>query len=214
MCQRAQTTICNHINDHAMNLPLHTSIEKPRKSVRFNGVVHVAPFQRASMEEADDIWYSSVEIALMKAAGRDIAVSYRKLGAQQIEGGRYRGFEGYTFLRQRQRLLSNRCAVYAYNQGLAASIMSALYRQCNQWSCDIAYVQAMHDVVGAYGNDSKAIQQVNSIPSVTSILPPPDLPFAVEGFLMLQSQRKSKVERKMKRRSSTAGIRRVRQRIC
>ena len=215
MCLPAQSKICDQINTQTMNLPvLNTSNKAMKKSVRFNRTVHVAPFQRASGEEANDVWYSSVEVAKMKAAGRDMAVSYRKLGEQQIESDEYRGFEGYTFLRQRQRLLSNRCAVYAYKQGLDAATTSAMYKQSNQWSCDIAFVQAMHDVVSAYGSDSQKVHQINTIPSVTSILPPPDLPFAVQGFLVLQSQRKSKVERKLKRRAATAGIRRVRQRVC
>lgn len=186
----------------------------PKKSVHFNPVVHVAPFERTSEKEANDVWYSSEEIATMKTYGREMAISYRKLGSHQHDGGAYRGYEGYTILRQRQRLLSNRCAVYAYKQGLDESIMSGMYKQCNQWSCDVAFVQAMHDIVSAYGMESNLGTSECMIPSITSIHPPPDLPFAVKGFLVLQSQRKSKVERKLKRRAATAGIRRVRQRVC
>ena len=206
--------MCNDPNQQTMHLPLHLSTKAPRKSVHFNPVVHVAPFERVSTDEANGVWYSSAEIATMKTHGKEMAVSYRKLGSQMNEGDVYRGFEGYTFQRQRQRLLSNRCAVYAYKQGLDESMVSALYKQCNQWSCDIAFVQAMHDIVSAYEMESNSNTSECTIPSVTSILPPPDLPFAVQGFLVLQKQRKTRVERKLKRRASTAGIRRVRQRVC
>ena len=213
MCLPTQSTVCNDINFETMNLPLHMSAEKPKRKVRFNQVVHVAPFHRASVEEGTKIWYSNVEVAMMKAAGREMAINYRKVGDEKVQVDGYRGFEGYTFLRQRQRLLSNRCAVYASKQGLSASTTSTMYKQCNQWSCDIAFVQAMHDFDAAYGSGSDG-HYLNTVPSIDSILPPPDLPFAVQGFFVLQSQRKSKVERKLKRRAATAGIRRVRQRIC
>ena len=214
MCLPAQLPTCNDIDFEIMNLPLHMSTEKPKRTVRFNQVVHVAPFQRASEKEASKVWYSNVEVARMKAVGREMALSYRKIEEEKVEDDAYRGFEGYTFLRQRQRLLSNRCAVYASKQGLDVPMTSAMYKQCNQWSCDIAFLQAMHDFAAAYGEGSNGNSQRNTIPSITSILPPPDLPFAVQGFLVLQSQRKSNVERKLKRRAATAGIRRVRQRVC
>ncbi len=214
MCLQPHSPACNDIDFEKLNLPLHMSTGKPKWTVRFNQVVHVAPFQRASEEEASKAWYSNVDVARMKAVGREMALSYRKVEKEKAEGDAYRGFEGYTFLRQRQRLLSNRCAVYASKQNLDASITSTMYKQCNQWSCDIAFIQAMHDFVEAYGDGSNRNYHRNTIPSITSILPPPDLPFAVQGFLVLQSQRKSKVERKLKRRATTAGIRRVRQRVC
>ncbi len=214
MCQPALSMMCNNANPKTMNLPLHLPRMKfPKRSVHFNPVVHVAPFERVSTDEANNVWYSSAEVANMKISGREMAASYRKLGSQHNEGDAYRGFEGFSFQRQRQRLLSNRCAVYAYKQGLDESMMSALYKQCNQWSCDIAFIQAMHDIVGAYEMEFNSNTPECTIPSVTSILPPPDLPFAAKGFLVLQKQRKSRAQRELKRRASTAGIRRVRPRV-
>jgi len=217
MCLPAKTT--KYCNYNMTTSPQQQLPRKAKKSVRFNQVVHVAPFERVTMEQANDIWYSNIEIAIMKSSGREMAASYRKLGDHQIEGDCYRGFEGYTFIRQRQRLLSNRCAVYAYKQGLNADTIAAFYTQCNQWSSQVAFVQAIHDFVDTYSDTTSAISYVklmmmNSVPSVDSMVPPPDLPFAVQGFIVLQSQRKSKLERKLKRRSHTAGIRRVRQRVC
>jgi len=150
----------------------------------------------------------------MKANGREMATSYRKLGPSQMNAGDYRGFEGYIPLRQKQRLLSNRCAVYANKQGLDANTTAAMYQRCNKWSCDVAFVQAVHDYVGTFSDATSANKMINTIPSVASMIPPPDLPFAVQGFFVLQSQRKSKLERQLKRRAATANIRRVRQRIC
>lgn len=205
MCLPAKPT---NYNLHTMTLP-QPMAQKPKKSVRFNQVVHVAPFERISLEEAKGIWYSSLEVASMKSKGREMAASYRKLGPHQLDGDCYRGFEGYTFVRQRQRLMSNRAAVYAYKQGLDADTISAVYKQCNQWSSDVAFVQAVHDFAAPYSDTV-----TSAIPSVASMVPPPDFPFAVQGFVVMQSQRKSKLERKLKRRSATAGIRRVRQRVC
>jgi len=212
---------------HCHSMTLQQMPRKAKKSVRFNQVVHVAPFERASEEEANDIWYSAIEVACFKAKGREMAASYRKLGAHQlqIENECYRGFEGYTFLRQRQRLMSNRCAVYANKQGIDANTTAAMYQHCNHWSSDVAFVQAIHDYVAIYSDTTTTfsannninntnVMMMNRIPSVDSMVPPPDLPFAVQGFVVLHSQRKSRVERKLKRRSSTSGIRRVRQRIC
>jgi hypothetical protein len=203
-----------------MALPLQM-LRKPKKSVRFNQTVYVAPFERASMEEGKDIWYSSVEVVSMKANGREMAASLRKLGPHQIDEDFYRGFEGYTFVRQRQRLLSNRCAVYAHKQGMDATTTAAMYKQCNQWSCDVAFVQAIHDNVYTHDDEDTTSAasihnklMMDAMPTMATMVPPPDLPFAVQGFVVLHSQRKSKLERKLKRRSAMAGIRRVRQRIC
>jgi hypothetical protein len=202
----------------ALPLPKHS---KPKKSVRFNQTVHVTPFERASMAEGMNIWYSILEVASMKAKGREMAASMRKLGPHQIDEDFYRGFEGYTLVRQRQRLLSIRCAIYAHKLGMDATMTAAMYKQCNQWSCDVAFVQAVHDTV--YSHDDQDITSVGSIynklmmdamPTVATMVPPPDLPFAVQGFVVLHSQRKTKLERKLKRRSAMAGIRRVRHRIC
>jgi len=187
---------------------------KAKKSVRFNQMVHVAPFERATPEEAIDIWYSASEVAIMKDVGREMAASYRKLGPSNIDADEYRGYEGYTLIRQRQRLLSNRCAVYAHKQGLDSNRTAAMYKQTNQWSSDVAFVQAIHDFVATFSDTTSANKVIDTIPSVVSMVPPPDLPFAVQGFFVLQSQRKSKLERKLKRRSATANIRRVRQRVC
>lgn len=215
MCLPANTIS----NNMTPQLPQQMS-RKAKKSVRFNQMVHVAPFERASVEEAKAIWYSTTEVACMKAKGREMAASYRKLGVHQVDSDDYcyRGFEGYTFLRQRQRLLSNRCAVYAYKQGLDATTTAAMYQQVNHWSSDVAFVQAIHDFFQTQNDTTSAVinnqLMMNTIPSVNSMIPPPDLPFAVQGFVVLQSQRKSKLERKLKRRAATSGIRRVRQRIC
>ena len=238
MCLQTKSTLLNKYNmnfqqqEQQQQLQLQMQQQqqfyapkKAKKSVRFNQIVHVAPFERASPEEANHIWYSAGEVAVMKANGRELAASYRKLGPSRVNNNNnnndddddedYRGFEGYTPLRQRQRLLSNRCAVYAHKQGLDADATAAMYQRCNEWSANVAFVQAIHDFVGTFGgDDSSRTMMMRTIPSVAAMIPPPDLPFAVRGFFVLQSQRKSKLERQLKRRSATANIRRVRQRIC
>ena len=200
-----------------MTLPLHMSL-KVKKSVRFNQTVHIAPYERIDTEDSKNIWYSNVEIAAMKAIGKKMAGCYRKLVDQQIKGDMcYRGFEGYTVLRQRQRLLSNRCALYAHKQGMNADVTAFMYKQANQWSTNVAFVQAVHDYVDTFENPSAAkndFTMMKTLPSVSMMVPPPDHPFAVQGFIALQSQRKSKLERKLKRRSATSAVRRVRQRVC
>ena len=213
MCLPAKPTKSNHTK---MALPPQ-KLTKPKKSVRFNQTVHVAPFERASMAEGKNIWYSILEVASMKANGREMAASISKLGPHQIDEDFYRGFEGYTLVRQRQRLLSNRCAIYAHKQGMDATVTAAMYNQCNQWSCHVAFVQGVHDTV--YSHDDKDTGSIynklmDTMPTVATMVPPPDLPFAVQGFVVLHSQRKTKLERKLKRRSAMAGIRRVRHRIC
>ena len=218
-------------------------VSRPKKSVRFHQTVHVAPFPRSDADEsASQIWYSGTEIALMRAEGRVLATSYSKLG-EKADRGLYRGFEKTTYRRQRQTLLSNRCAIYAYQKGMDTTKVSSLYKQCNQWSSDVAFVQAIHDCFDAacgdetsFYNDKSMKTIVSSMPHVASMIPPQDNSFAIQGFLVLQEEKRNKkrkvqkslsFKRKIspfkafepckisKHRSTITGMsRNVRQRIC
>lgn len=206
---------------------------KTKKSVRFNQVVHVVPFERTSAEEAKCIWFTNAEIVSFKEKGRELALFYRKRdGKTQTttstlcnndngnERSLYRGFEGCTIKRQRRRALSNRCVVYAHKNGLDESFVASMYQQCNQWSTEVAFVQAVHDYVDVfYSNDINNNKDSASttysetltammIPSVSSMVPPPEIAFAVHGAHALKKQQRRK------RLSSISNIRRVRARVC
>jgi len=145
-----------------------------KKTVRFDQLVTVAPFERASCIEAKDIWFTSADIASFRLRAREMAVSYRKLGDLEQKDVDYRGFEGYTSTRQRHRMISNRCAVAAHKKGMDATTTAAMYHQCSNWSSDVAFVQAMHDYVESYGENENTISQVLvRIPAVASMVPPP-----------------------------------------
>jgi len=220
-----------------MNTNLLSS-RKAKKSVRFNQLVHVTPFERASSTEAKDIWFTNSDMAEFKAQGRELADLYRKLGVVQVhdsDPSTYRGFESCTRTRQRQRLLSNRCAVYAHKKGMDELTTAAMYQQCNTWSSEVAFVQAIHDYNEIYhinnnnnnnNNSTDAITQaraatLNRIPSVAFMVPPPALPFAVQSALVLQQLRQNNKRRNISSASAVATAvdvaapaRHVRQRIC
>lgn len=187
-----------------------TAARPIKKRVRFLEVVHVAPFERASPEEARDIWFAPSDISSFKKRGREMAASYRKLGDQCSSFDTTRGFECYTTARQRRRLLSNRCAVYAYQNGIDADTVATLYQHCNHWSSSVAVVQAIHDFADVYTNTSATTAEP-LIPSVDTMVPPPELPFAVQCAMILQEQRKESPRRRKRR---ITGVRRVRQRVC
>ncbi|VEU38131.1 unnamed protein product [Pseudo-nitzschia multistriata] len=276
------TVAMTELSTNKTRLPTRRPKSTTKKSVRFNQMVHVAPFERASPEEANHIWFTNPEIASFKEAGRKLAVVYRKWGGnlanehqheheqeheqeQRRESNDdndlsiYRGFESCTFVRQRQRLLSNRCVVYAHKNGMGGDFVAAIYQQCNRWSTEVAFVQALHDYVEVFysnnpkssssSSNSSSSSSINTttnsssgnrtkdhdrnrlnesaartaalaammIPSVSSMVPPPDVAFAVEGAHALRKQKRKHRRQTHQRYLSSqdpASSRRVRARAC
>jgi len=199
---------------------IETSRPTRKPSVRFSQVVHIAPYERATPAEARNIWFSAAEIGSFKQHARIMATVYRHYGGvpQPTEDDSgdlrtlYRGFENCTPTRQRRRLLSNRSVVYAHRNGMSDDFVAAMYKQCNKWSGEVAFVQAVHDYIDIfYSSNSGSNSSSNSmenisgdnkskcdraalaammIPSVTSMVPPPELAFAVQSAYALREQKK------------------------
>lgn len=209
----------------------NTKIKK-KNSVRFSQLVHITPFERASPTEARDIWFTSSEIGSIKRHAKRLAIVYREFGGivganaaatatavpqqqqqQQPDDIRsiYRGFENCTATRQRRRLLANRSVVYAHKNGMSDSFVAEMYKQCNQWSGEVAFVQAVHDYIDVFYTSpnknnnnnnnyssscnqeaaaSRAALAAMMIPPVTSMVPPPEVAFAVQSAYALRAQKK------------------------
>lgn len=164
---------------------INTVVQKS-KSVQFNNVVVVVPFEKVTLqEEKNNIWYNLFEMNQIKKDGRAIASSYRKLGIESKQ--EYRGFENCTLLRQRQKIMSNRCVVYAYSQGYNEKEIATIYSQTNKWSSEIAFLQAIHDYVDIYNHTNA---NTEAIPSITSLIPPQAHPFAIESVMVIQRKKK------------------------
>jgi len=162
------------------------TVVRKSKSVQFNNVVVVVPFEKVTLqEEKNNIWYNLFEMNQIKKDGREIASSYRKLGTESKQ--EYRGFENCTLLRQRQKIMSNRCVVYAYSQGYNEKEIATIYSQTNKWSSEIAFLQAIHDYVDIYNNTNA---DTRSIPSILSLIPPQAHPFAIESVMVIQRKKK------------------------
>ena len=171
-----------------MKAPIVT--ERPRNSVRFNRVVRIAAFERVSEAEAEQVWYSSSTRKQMQSKGKTMAALYRKFGshvpAQKVSD--YRGYEGKTVPRQKQRLLANRCALYASKKGMGADEISMLYQKCNVWSADVAFVQGMHDYVESYNDDGT--EDVDMLPDVNLMVPPQTSGLVAEVLRFLNKNRR------------------------
>lgn len=236
MCQPMNTTLTRTVptNTAMMNNTINNTLSRrkaPKKSVRFNQLVHVAPFERASSTEAKDIWFTTSDLAGFKAQGREMAASYRKLGVMLEHPSTYRGFESCTVTRRRQRILSNRCVIYAHKKGMDDVTTAAVYKKCNAWSGEVAFVQAIHDYVDIYhnnhvmNNNNNCMDEVtlaraatlSMIPPVASMVPPSTLPFAIQSALVLQQTKRrnfSSSESAAAATTATATARRVRHRVC
>lgn len=193
MCLPARTTPVKNSGNVGIIQPLIPSknflMKREKKSVRFNQSTLVYHCESATSKEVKQCWYDSNEMAFMRSEGREIAMLYRKevestnVG-EKTDGYQYRGFEGTTAKRKLQRLLSNRCVLFAYQNGATESEVSDLYERCNLWSKQVAFLQAIHDFNESYSNiyDTSNVQ----IPSVSSLQPPPPFPFAIQSYVAMK----------------------------
>ncbi|OEU06653.1 hypothetical protein FRACYDRAFT_272697 [Fragilariopsis cylindrus CCMP1102] len=157
--------------------PLIT-MKRKKKSVCFFGVVFVKPYEKASSQEAVDIWYTDEDMALFKKEGRDMTVSYRNLTTSTTHNNTkkddnekdnkdlsmYRGFEYGSIRRQKHKIVANRCVLYAQRQGMTARHIASVYRKANGWFTDVAFLQAVHDCIELYddtNNNSNGSGTVN-----------------------------------------------------
>jgi hypothetical protein len=156
------------------------------------------PLHSTSAEEAKHVWYGASELMSFRREGRDVALSLRK-GVVAATPGEYRGFENTAPHRQRQRYLSIRCTLSAHRKGLSTEDTATVAQKCNEWSNELAFVQACHDYADVYQP-----HMTGMIPSLDS-MPCPQFPSAWVR------------EGAEKRRVALQGddsSRRVRQRVC
>jgi hypothetical protein len=176
----------------------NTNSPLSKKRVTFNDAIWVMPLHSTSDEEAKLIWYGASELIAFRREGREVALSFRK-GAVPASPGQYRGFEGTAPNRQLQRILSIRCTLSAHRKGMSLEDTATVAQKCNEWSNQLAFVQACHDFADVYQP-----QMTCMIPAITS-MPDPQFPSA----LMRNDPEK--------RRTSLEGDesgRRVRHRVC
>ena len=183
------------------------TMKRKKKSVCFFGVVFVKPYEKASSQEAVDIWYTDDEMALFKKEGRDMTVSYRNLTSTNNNNKKdikdkdlsmYRGFEYGSIRRQKHKIVSNRCVLYAQRQGMTARHIASVYRKANGWFTDVAFLQAVHDCLEIYDEDDDTNsgtvkknkgpqqQEMMTLPSVAAMIPPRLFPFAMKSALALR----------------------------
>jgi hypothetical protein len=228
-------------NTLSMNQPTNTSIKNPillnkqttKKSIRFNDVVFVKPFEKACSQEAKDIWYNEYDMASFKKHGREMALSYKNLTSNNNNNNKnknknnentnnddkdnkdctmYRGFEYFSIRRQKQKIISNRCVLYAQSKDMNATEIATVYRKANAWSTDVAFVQAVHDYVDIYNsNKTTSTSCNNTVPEIISMIPPPIFPFALQSVLSLRRTGKRRTANNATEQQSR---RRVRQRVC
>ncbi|KAG7343422.1 hypothetical protein IV203_021367 [Nitzschia inconspicua] len=144
---------------------------KSTKKVSFNNDVWVLPLRRNSDEDVRQIWYGASELFAFRREGRDIALSFRK-GLVPASPGQYRGFENTAPNRQQQRHLSIRCTLSAHRKGLNTEDTASVAKMCNEWSTELAFVQACHDYFDIYQPHLTCM-----IPDISSI-PGPHYPSA------------------------------------
>jgi len=169
-----------------------------KKSVCFFGVVFIKPYEKASSQEAVDIWYTDDDMASFKKDGRDMTLSYRNLTSTNNNKNNdrdlstYRGFEYGSIRRQRHKIVSNRCVLYAQRQGMNAREIASVYRKANGWFTDVAFLQAVHDCIEIYDDDNSTVnnkgpqQEMMTLPSVAAMIPPQLFPFALKSALALR----------------------------
>ena len=165
--------------------------KRTKKSVKFDNFVHCHLIQKATSKEAACIWFSFSELSSFKSEGKELASSYRESNKESTE---YRGCEHQTLRRQRQKVLSNRSAVYAHKQGMNTKEISDVYKDTSRWSNKVAFVTAVHDCIEIYPSSftSEEEEGLKKLPYVGSMIPPPPLPFAILSVKALQQQQKKK----------------------
>lgn len=173
--------------------------KKDRQHLRFNNIVHVAPISKVSKEQATERWYNDQELKTFKSKGRAMSSLYRKVikvtsgnitdrPSQQEEVfsakdlSQFRGFEDYTLRRQRQKLMANRCVLYAQTQGMTETEIATVYNKANRWSKDVAFVQAIHDHIMVYKTPEYYRNQLPVLPLVHQMIPPSLFPFGIASF--------------------------------
>jgi hypothetical protein len=156
------------------------------------------PLHQTSDEEAKNIWYGALELIAFRSEGRDVAFSYRR-GVAADSPDQYRGFESTAHNRQRQRLLSIRCTLSAHRKGLSLEDTATVAQKCNEWSNQLAFVQACHDFADVYQPHMTCM-----IPDISSI-PDPQFPLSLV--------RDDADKRRALLQNDEIG-RRVRQRVC
>ena len=168
------------------------------RCVRFNNDVIVVPFEKVTIQDnketPNNIWYTSSEMKQIKKESREIASSYRKLGGNGDTNTdtEYRGFENCTAIRQKQKIMSNRCVVYAYEQGFNANEIATIYSKTNKWSSEVAFLQAIHDYMNVYNTNTNThgVDVEIPSPSISSMIPPQPHPFAIESVMVMQRKKK------------------------
>jgi hypothetical protein len=105
----------------------------------------------------------------------------------------YRGCEYSSIQRQKHKVISNRCVLYAQSQGMNAIEIASVYRKSNGWLTDVAFVQGIHDCIDIYStNSNNTMKCANNrepqmiLPSIASMIPPPLFPFAIRSALALR----------------------------
>jgi hypothetical protein len=197
------------------------------RCVRFNNDVIVVPFEKVTIQEnketPNNIWYTSSEMKQIKKESREIASSYRKLGTDNIDTDtdtEYRGFENCTAIRQKQKIMSNRCVVYAYEQGFNADEIATIYSKTNKWSSEVAFLQAIHDYMNVYDCASQSSETTTILPSISSMIPPQPHPFAIESVMVMQRKKKrqraaqAQAQQLFEFEQQQPQERSVRQRVC
>ena len=168
------------------------------RRVRFNNDVVVVPFEKVTIQEQgqtpNNIWYTITEMKQIKKESREIASSYRKLRTDTDTetdtdtATEYRGFENCTAIRQKQKIMSNRCVVHAYEQGFNANEIATIYSKTNKWSGEVAFLQAIHDYMNVYNKTGALAHEI--LPSISSMIPPQPHPFAIESVMVMQRKKK------------------------
>lgn len=155
--------------------PINPLTAMPKKSkqraarVSFNEDVWVQPLHATSEEDAQHAWYQASELFTFRREGRTVALSLRK-GFTTMSPDEYRGFENTAPTRQRQRQLSIRCTLSAHRKGLSSDDTATVAQKCNEWSNELAFVQACRDYADVYQPHMTCM-----IPDVAS-LPGPQFP--------------------------------------
>ncbi|OEU12860.1 hypothetical protein FRACYDRAFT_244133 [Fragilariopsis cylindrus CCMP1102] len=222
--QQLLSSTMKMINNDNTNSDTDTDVSR---CVRFNNDVIVVPFEKVTIQEnketPNNIWYTTTEMKQIKKESREIASSYRKLGGNgdTDTATEYRGFENCTAIRQKQKIMSNRCVVYAYEQGFNANEIATIYSKTNKWSSEVAFLQAIHDYMNVYDCASQLRTQSETIalPSISSMIPPQPHPFAIESVMVMQRKKKRQRAAQAQAQQLFASPthtqeRSVRQRVC
>jgi len=161
---------------------------KMKKEVRFDDVVRVGLFEKASPQKAKHIWYRKSDIAAFKVECRRIVLSYRELrknnGQQQQQNQQqqssdlstYRGFEYYSSGRKKQKVIANRCVIWAQKKGMTATDIATIYWKMNYKSSDVAFIQGIHDYNDVYDRNTASTSQQVLLPVASSMIPSPPSP--------------------------------------